>query len=390
MLDGENSTKTTADASAERRRDWQLLGAATFCLSFALGIYFGVFTNFITERLGLRAGQVGLLESLREVPGLLTALMTGVLFAVAESRLAAVALVVAGVGIAATGQTGSFAALAACSVLWSVGLHVWLAISPALVMRLSREGGEGHGLGRMSRVGSLATLAALALVWALAGRVSYGGFFLIAGAVMALGAIFARGVREGHVRGEGPKWIFRASYGRYYLLALLEGARRQLFQTFAVFALTHEYGAPVQVIAKLMLLNTALTILLAPRVGQWMDRYGERRMLSGYYVGLALICAGYATAPQVWMLYILYVADSLLLTCSLGLTTYLRRICPAHELNASIAMGVTVNHVAAVLVPITGGQIWDAWGYRTTFAAGIGLAIVAALVASRIQDRGKA
>jgi predicted MFS family arabinose efflux permease len=356
-------------------------------LSFALGIYFGVFTNFITERLQLRAGQVGLLESLREVPGFLTALMTGVLFAVAESRLAAVALVLGGVGVAATGQAGSFGILAAWSIVWSVGLHVWLALSPALVMRLSREGDEGHGLGRMNRVGSLATLSALALVWTLAGRIPYSGFFLIGGAVMALGGLFAGRVREGRAPGNGPKWVFRRRFGLYYALTLLEGARRQLFQTFAVFALTHEYHTPVRVIARLMLVNTLLTILLAPRVGAWMDRVGERRMLTGYYVALALVCAGYATAPQVWMLYGLYVADSLLFTCSIGLTTYLRRICPARELTASLAMGVTVNHVAAVLVPVTGGAIWDAWGYRTTFAAGIGLAVVAAAVARRIPER---
>lgn len=379
--------KTVALTNADRSRDWQLLGAATFCLSFALGIYFGVFTNFITERLGLRAGQVGLLESLREVPGFLTALLTGVLFAVAESRLAAAALVLGGVGIALTGQSGSFWTLAIWSVVWSVGLHLWLALSPALVMRLSAQGGEGHGLGRMGRVGSLATLSALALVWALAGRIDYGVFFLIGGAVMALGGLFALGVREGHVRSEGPKWVFRGRYRLYYVLTLLEGARRQLFQTFAVFALTHEWHTPVQVIARLMLLNTALTILLAPRVGLWMDRIGERRMLTAYYVGLAVVCAGYASATHAWMLYVFYVIDGLLFTCTVGLTTYLRRICPPRELNASLAMGVTVNHVAAVLVPVTGGRIWDAFGYQTTFAAGIGLAVLAAVVAARIPER---
>jgi hypothetical protein len=272
-------------------------------------------------------------------------------------------------------------------VIWSVGLHLWLALSPALVMRLSREGGAGHGLGRMSRIGSLAMLSALGLVWALAGRISYGGFFLIGGSVMALGGLFAFGMREGRSRSDGPKWVWRGRYRLYYALTLLEGARRQLFQTFAVFALTHEYHTPVHVIARLMLLNTALTILLAPRVGLWMDRIGERRMLTVYYVGLALVCTGYATAPHVWMLYGFYVLDSLLFTCAIGLTTYLRRICPAEELTASLAMGVTVNHVAAVLVPITGGTIWDAWGYQTTFAAGIGLAVIAAFIAARIPEK---
>lgn len=333
--------------------------------------------------------QLGLLESLREVPGFLTAFVAGALVAMAEPRLAAWSLLVAGVGLAATARAHSFEALVACSVFWSVGLHLWLALSPVLVMRLSKQLGEGRGLGLMTRVGSVATLSALGMVALLAGRISYEGFFLLAGAVMALGGLLCGGVRPGEGDGARLKWVFRRRYLLYYGLTLLEGARRQLFQTFAVFTLTREFQTPVQVIARLMLVNTVLTILAAPRVGIWMDRVGERRMLTWYYLGLAAICVGYAVAPAAWMLYSFYIADSLLMTFSIGLTTYLRRICPPEELTPSVAMGVTVNHVAAVLVPITGGLIWQAWGYQRTFMAGVLVALVAVALARRIPERRK-
>jgi predicted MFS family arabinose efflux permease len=325
---------------------------------------------------------------MREVPGFLTAFVAGALVAVAEPRLASLALLFGGVGIAATGQARTYGALVACSVFWSVGLHLWLALSPVLVLRLSREGGEGRGLGLMARVGSLAMLTALALVSLLAGRVPYPVFFLLAGLVMAVGGAFAWGVWEGHGGGARQKWVFRKRYSLYYALTLLEGARRQLFQTFAVFALVREFHTPAQVIARLMLLNTLLTVFAAPRVGALMDRVGERRMLTLYYLGLAAVCIGYATARHPWMLYAFFVADSLLITFSVGLTTYLRRICPPEELTASLAMGVTVNHVAAVLVPVSGGMIWQTWGYQRTFWSGVLVALLAVALARRVPDRG--
>src|SRR5439155_15778099 len=58
---------------AARRRDWLLLVAATLAFSFGFGTYSGLFPNFAAQHLGLTRGQLGLRQSLREVPGLLTA-----------------------------------------------------------------------------------------------------------------------------------------------------------------------------------------------------------------------------------------------------------------------------------------------------------------------------
>ena len=39
-------------------------------------------------------------------------------------------------------------------------------------------------------------------------------------------------------------------------------------------------------------------------------------------------------------------------------------------------MGLTMNHVAAVSVPVTAGYLWATLGYHTIFWAGLGLAVV--------------
>jgi hypothetical protein len=85
------------------RRDWRLFSATTFCYAFGYAVYTGLFQNFFREILHGGPGQLGVLESLREVPGLLTAFTAGTLAAVAETRIGSIALLISAVGIAASG-----------------------------------------------------------------------------------------------------------------------------------------------------------------------------------------------------------------------------------------------------------------------------------------------
>src|SRR5688500_12008930 len=80
------------EAMATLRRDWTLFIALNFCFAFGFAIYSGVFQNFLRDIYGPDPLQLGNLESLREIPGLLAALTAGTLVALAESRVAALGL----------------------------------------------------------------------------------------------------------------------------------------------------------------------------------------------------------------------------------------------------------------------------------------------------------
>ena len=85
---------------ATLRRDWKLFTILTFLFGFGFQLYSGVFQNFLKDVLHADEVNLGTLESMREIPGLLAALTAGTLVAFAESRIAALGLVVAGIGIA--------------------------------------------------------------------------------------------------------------------------------------------------------------------------------------------------------------------------------------------------------------------------------------------------
>src|SRR5579859_5806819 len=99
-------------AGSERllRRDWKLFTLLNFLFAFGFAVYSGVFQDFLRDVMHSGPLQLGGLESLREVPGLLAAIMAGTLVALAESRVAGLGLLITAIGIGVTGLAPEWAA----------------------------------------------------------------------------------------------------------------------------------------------------------------------------------------------------------------------------------------------------------------------------------------
>ncbi|MBI5706872.1 MAG: MFS transporter [Armatimonadetes bacterium] len=362
--------------------DWQKLALLTFLFTFGFNIYMGVFQNFFREV--LHGDEVGLggLESMREVPGLIAALMAGILVALAESRIAALGLAITGIGIALTGQATTFWGLTAITVFWSVGFHLYSTVQPAITLNLAKGVEGGMHLGRIRGIGSMATVAAYAIAYLVATpllpRENYSVFFWGAGAAIFAAAIVSGTLSHHSSGGKRQRLIIRREYGLYYLLVFLDGCRRQIFMIFALFTLIKVYHTPLDAVLKLSLINALVSVFVSKSMGRLIDRVGERLPLTIYAIGLIVVFTGYATIPNATWLMALYVADNFLFGFSIGFTTYLHRIVRPGELTPCLAMGTTMNHVAAVTLPIIGALVWKATGnYQMPFFIGVGLAIVA-------------
>ena len=75
------------------------LAAANFAFGLAFGIYQTIFFNFIGQDLGISPHQLGLLETVREIPGLLTVGIAALVMTVAEPVVGAAALLLLGASI---------------------------------------------------------------------------------------------------------------------------------------------------------------------------------------------------------------------------------------------------------------------------------------------------
>lgn len=388
---------SVASSHAEGRRDWALLTGLTFLFAFGFATYAGVFQNFLRDVHHAGPMQLGGLESTREIPGLLSALMAGSLVALAEARIATLGLAITAVGIGVTGLMPKYSTVVLITVFWSVGFHLWTAVSQALVLNLARGHEGGRHLGRMGGVSGIATLSALGLSWLLtrvAPHFGYTRYFFLGGAAILAASILCAKLSNPPTVAPRKRLIFRREYGLFYLLTFLEGCRRQIFSIFASYALIVVYHVPLTSMLMLQFINAIMIAISAPAMGRVIDKRGEKGPLRFYSIGLIVVFLGYAIVHNVYALYTLFLLDNILFSFGVGYTTYLNRIVRPGELTPCLAMGVTMNHIAAVTVPIGGALLWQHFNnYQIPFWVGVTLAIVA-LIANRwlpdgVSPRGR-
>ncbi len=379
------TSNVAATGAPSRTRSFTLLATTTWCLHVGLGIYFSITSNFMVERLGIEAHQLGIMESIREIPGLCTAFMAAAVMHLAEKTLGGGALLFLALGIWGLAQTDTLAMLIVCQFVASIGFHLWMPVASGLGLAVGESGQKARTLGRLSAVGAAGLLAGMVLVYLAAEPLGYRTMYLVAGGAIVAAALAVRLIDRGVGHATGARLVFRRRYRLYYALMFLEGCRRQIFMTFAVFALVKTYGASVSHIAGLMIINGALNFLAAPRIGRWIDRIGERRVLMASYAALAAIFFGYATARSLSALSVLYVLDNAMFAFMIAITTYVEKIAGGADLRPTLATGSTMNHVAAVTVPLVGGLAWQALGYQVVFLGGALIALVSVAVAARMK-----
>ena len=378
--------------SPERlQRDWRLLSIAVFLFGFGFTIYGAVFINFITDVLGVKPLQMGTLESSREIPGLLAVGIAAIAARFAEARIAALCLCFSAAGVAATGFVHNYAELVVVTVFWSIFMHQWFTSSSAIPLALSAGQEGGRHLGRMGAIGASGTILALLvvrlMVQLMASHIQYPFFFVTAASFIFVGGVCLLPMSGASTTHNRPRLLFRREYGLYYGLTLLEGFRRQIFSTFALFALVQQWHVNLPQIDTLMLVNAVASFLVASPVGRLIDRIGERRCMTFYYIAIALTFAGYALVQHVFVLEILWVVDSILFSFGVGITTYLNRIVRPGEMMPSLAMGQTMNHIAAVIIPVAGGLLWKQFGYHVPFWCGVTAALVSLFITQSVLPR---
>ena len=364
--------------------DLALVGVAAFAMNAGLSAYGAIYNNFLVNDLHITAQALGGLESLREVPGFLTVAMAAVTVQFRESRLAAVSLLLMGLGLAAIAGAHSWLYLVAAGMVWSIGFHLFNPLSNGLVLAAAERSQEGRALGWIGGIGATGALAGMAMVFAVVGLLGLRGTFVPTGLIVLAGAVALLFMRDRQVAPR-TRLVVRRRYGIYYALTLLDGSRRQIFMTFAVYLLVKVYDLDVQHITALLIVNSIVTTLATPVIGRLIDRYGERRLLALNYACLIFLFAGYALVHNLIVLGVLYCLDNAFFAFSLGINSYLGRIAPPEDVTPSLVMGSTVNHIAAVGVPVAGGLLWSTVGYQVTFLAGAATCLLSVLSALAIR-----
>lgn len=336
----------------------------------------GVFNNFAAEELKIRADQLGIYESLRESPGIIAVFVIALLMFLKEQYLAALATLLMAAGYFFYSRITEWHQLLLIGFIGSLGLHIHLPVSNAIAIFLAKENKQGQMLGRVQRFNFVGQFISMAIIIILGKKLSYRMAFVLSAISLLIASVCYLSLPKNLGYIEKPKIIVKKKYWVYYILTFLEGCRKQVFITFALFVLVKVYKMQIRYTAILMLFNAIMVIIFSPFIGYSIDRYGERRVLFISYFLVFFVFIGYAFFHNIWLLIACYTIDNILYLGSISLTSYIGKLVPKNELRPTLSMGVTMNHIAAVAMPIIGGILWEKLGYEVVFMIGAVIVII--------------
>ncbi len=356
------------------------------CASAGLQGWMALFTNFAKEVIGVNGFQIGVAQAVREIPGFLTFLVMYVLLFMKEHRLSAWSVVLLGVGIGATGFFTTFPGLLMVTVIMSIGFHWFETTNKSMTVQYFDMQEAPVVFARLRGYGALTNIAVGSMVWGLSFILPYRMNFLLLGLFILSAGLYmlSKNPVDKALTHQQNRLLLRRRYWLYYVLNFLSGARRQIFIVFAVFLLVEKYGLSVSTVAGIFVLNYALTYLTNRYISRAINVYGERVVLSLESASLFILFLGYAFIENVWVVVILYVLDSIFFNFAIGLNTYLQKTADPRDLAQSTAVGFTINHISAVVIPVIGGSLW-LLNWRLPFIIGAGLAALSLYFTQKIR-----
>ncbi len=375
------------DLEHSRRRGLRFLCIASGAVGFSLTLQIALNANFAVEEMNLSGLQQGLLEMFRESCGIFALGILALLAGLAEPLIGAAVLVFLAVGLGSYCYVHNYFWLIIASLVWSQGLHIWMPLPNSMGLALAEPGREGRRIGQIQAAGAAGS--GLGLVCALAlntAGVSIRPLYILAGSVALIASAACLYIPR-QIRSEKPKLVIRRKYGLYYLLNFLEGWRKQIFLAFAGFLLVKVYGTPLSTMLIMWIVVQAIGWFSSPAVGRLIDRIGERKILVFYYSFMTVCFLGYAFIRTKYILYGVFLLDSCFFVFAMALTTYIGRLAPANEKTMTLSMGVAMNHIAAVTMPLVGGIVWKYLGYKWTFLIGSAAAFASILAAVKVPKR---
>ena len=347
-------------------------------------VWLNLLNNFAIEKIDFSGAEIGILQSLREVPGLLAFTVIFVLAFVREQKLAYISIALMGFGVLITGMVETNMTFYLATIIMSIGFHYFETLSSSLTLQWIDKDKTAEFLGRVIATRSAASIAAFSLVWVLFEifNIDYFWIYVIGGGFSVIAAFFCwqHFAYFPQKVTQTKKVVLRKRYWLYYALQFMGGARRQIFVVFAAFLMVEKFEFSVGAISLLLLANAAINVTLAPKIGRLIHKFGERRSLIFEYVGLAFIFVGYAVVESSTFAVFLYIADHIFFSIAIALKTYFQKIADPADIASSAGVSFSINHIAAVFIPVIFGLIW-LYSPSLVFLAGAGMAILSLFLA---------
>lgn len=373
----------------------------------AFGLYRGVQDNYLAQMVHITKFERGIVEFFRELPGLFVVLILAAMHRMSASKIFKIgtAIMLAGiVGLAVAG-TGKFVVVLFVVVL-SLGEHMIMPVKSTITMDLAKKERGGMALGISGSVSQLGSIVGLVIVTGLfslftrmAGKfdaiVPFKLVLAISSAFMVGAVLISLSLRESSQNTVYKRFYFAKKFRTFYMLEVFYGARKQVFITFAPYALILHYGADTSLIAMLLAICAVCDAIASPLLGKLIDKLGYKVIMVSDTLILVVVCFFYGFSHRIFppniafvVVCVNYVLDSIISLASMASNVYVRDIADGpEEVVATLSTGISVNHVISIFIALVGGWIWARVGIEVLFSISALLGIMNSIYAATIKPR---
>jgi len=365
---------------------WYLV-VLTISSTAGLQTWTTLFNNFAVDVAGLQGNHVGMIQSIREIPGFLALLAVYVMLVIREHRLSAISILILGAGLAATGFFPTFAGIAITTLISSFGFHYYETTNMSLTLQYFKKNESPWVFGKLTSLAAATSIGIGLLIWGMTSFLDFTQVYLVVGVLIAIAGLWALLTRDPsdiNIIPQRKQMVLRKKYWLFYFLTFMAGARRQVFIAFSVLLLVQKFQYTVQEVTILFIINNTINYFLSPLIGKSIIRFGERKVLSLEYFSVIFLFTAYATTDSKLLVAFIYILDQIFFTFAIAIRTYFQKVGDPRDIAPSMAMGFTINHLAAVFLPAIGGMLWVI-DYRIPFFAGAAMGVVSLLAVQKIK-----
>ena len=370
----------------------------------AYGLYRGMLDNYLAEIVGMGEMGKGVTEFFRELPGIALVFILAAFYMLSAEAIYKIGAVVMLLGMgmhALLPPDKVLITLAIC--VYSLGEHMQLGMKSALSLQYARPGKGGVAQGTQNSFNQVGTLLGYLVIVAafslIPGKQPYQWFFALATVLILVSVLVntkltGKSAPDAHKR----RFYFHKKYRKYYMLEMFYGARKQVFLTFAPFALVKFYGANTATVSLLFAISAVACFLAAPFIGRLIDKLGYKFVMVADTIVLVFVCLLYGFAHRLFSMDVAfivccvnYIFDAVISLCSMASNVYVQSLSDSdEEMKATISTGVSINHVITIFIALFGGWIWQTLGIEMLFVASAILGLCNSAYAASIKLPKKA
>ena len=375
----------------KRQQAVRLFVAVLALTALANGLGNNILSNYFNEVFHINEVQRGFIEIPRESPGILCMVLVAALGFLGNLWMSVVAQGLVLVGFIVMGWLSpGYGMMLVFMFVHSLGMHFFMPLNDAISMDLAEQGKVGTTLGKFKGVNTLFAMVAAVLVFFgfRTGFFSFGtkiilpfaiGGIATAGAVVLLAVMALSMPQKDTVKNH--KLLFRKQYMPYYMVTLAYGCQKRIKIVFAPWVIINLLGQGADTVALLTIVVHLAGTWLAPIIGRMLDKLGVRKMLwvEALYIAVSFSVMGLLAGmlaggtfnlgdSLTWLVFGTYVLCVLFEQFNMVHSYMMRAIAlDPSEVTRTLSVGLSVDHIMAIIASPIMGLIWNAWGVQYVF-----------------------